>query len=349
MPGLSGRRLRGSSQFSRLMRIVLLGAPGSGKGTQAKRLAAYFRVPQISTGDILRTAADADTDFGRHIAALLKAGQLVSDDVVIDAVTAALRAPASRRGFILDGFPRNIPQAQEIDTRLSWMGRPLQLALNFAIDPERLIRRVTGRISCNGCGAIYNRYFMAPVKRGVCDQCGAKQLVKRSDDQARTFAKRLEAYHLESEPLIDYFRAQQKLRTIHVDEGASRVFDLIGEVSQAEIRPFDKKVAASEVSTQVAPIAERVISGGAVERAATTVRKSAKKKKVTAKRSVKKKTPQRAAAKKKVTARLERKKAAGKKGLVAPKTSNKSAQRVSKKAARKTDKKTSARPKGKRR
>ncbi|MEE2803115.1 MAG: nucleoside monophosphate kinase [Pseudomonadota bacterium] len=351
------------------MRIVLLGAPGSGKGTQAKRLAAYFRVPQISTGDILRTAADADTDFGRHIAALLKAGQLVSDDVVIDAVTAALRAPASRRGFILDGFPRNIPQAQEIDTRLSWMGRPLQLALNFAIDPERLIRRVTGRISCNGCGAIYNRYFMAPVKRGVCDHCGAKQLVKRSDDQARTFAKRLEAYHLESEPLIDYFRAQQKLRTIHVDEGASRVFELIGEVIHAEIRPFDKKVAASEVSTQVAPIAERVISGGAVERAATTVRKSAKKKKVTAKRSVKKKTPQRtspkekvtakrslkkktpqrAAAKKKVTARLERKKAAGKKGLAAPKTSNKSAQRVSKKAARKTDKKTSARPKGKRR
>jgi adenylate kinase len=249
------------------MRIVLLGAPGSGKGTQAKQLSAHYRVPQISTGDILRAAVEAGNELGKRVSASLKAGQLVSDGIVIDAVTDSLRAPDSRRGFILDGFPRNIPQAQELDTRLSWMDRPLQLALNFCIEPERLLKRVTGRITCSDCGAIFNRYFIPTEKRGVCDQCGSVNLARRSDDQAKTFSKRLDAYLVESEPLIDYFRAQQKLRTVQVEDDTAQVFETICSVVDVEIRPFDKKVSAGDMTTRSASVTSRVISGGAVERA----------------------------------------------------------------------------------
>ena len=249
------------------MRIVLLGAPGSGKGTQAKQLSVHYRVPQISTGDILRAAVEADNELGKRVSASLKAGQLVPDGIVIDAVTDSLRAPDSRRGFILDGFPRNIPQAQELDTRLSWMDRPLQLALNFCIEPEHLLKRATGRITCSDCGAIFNRYFIPTEKRGVCDLCGSANLTRRSDDQAKTFSKRLEAYLLESEPLIDYFRAQQKLRTVQVEDDTAQVFETICSVIDAEIRPFDKKVSAGDMTTRSASLTSRVISGGAVVRA----------------------------------------------------------------------------------
>ena len=249
------------------MRIVLLGAPGSGKGTQAKLLSAHYRVPQISTGDILRAAVEADNELGKR----------VSDGIGIDAVTDNLRAPDSRRGFILDGFPRNIPQAQELDTRLSWMDRPLQLALNFCIEPEHLLKRVTGRITCGDCGAIFNRYFIPTEKRGVCDQCGSANFTRRSDDQAKTFSKRLDAYLVESEPLIDYFRAQQKLRTVQVEDDTAQVFETICSVIDADIRPFDKKVSAGDVMTRSPSLTSRVISGGAVERAKVKKKPAASK------------------------------------------------------------------------
>ena len=273
------------------MRIVLLGAPGSGKGTQAKLLSVHYRVPQISTGDILRAAVEADNELGKRVSASLKAGQLVSDGIVIDAVTDNLRAPDSRRGFILDGFPRNIPQAQELDTRLSWMDRPLQLALNFCIEPEHLLKRVTGRITCGDCGAIFNRYFIPTEKRGVCDQCGSATLTRRSDDQAKTFSKRLDAYLVESEPLIDYFRAQQKLRTVQVEDDTAQVFETICSVIDADIRPFDKKVSAGDVMTRSPSLTSRVISGGAVERAKVKKKPAAAKAKpkpVIKKKAVKK-------------------------------------------------------------
>jgi len=290
------------------MRIVLLGAPGSGKGTQAKLLSAHYRVPQISTGDILRAAVEADNELGKRVSASLKAGQLVSDGIVIDAVTDNLRAPDSRRGFILDGFPRNIPQAQELDTRLSWMDRPLQLALNFCIEPEHLLKRVTGRLTCGDCGAIFNRYFIPTEKRGVCDQCGSANLTRRSDDQAKTFSKRLDAYLVESEPLIDYFRAQQKLRTVQVEDDTAQVFETICSVIDADIRPFDKKVSAGDVMTRSASLTSRVISGGAVERAkvkkkpaaAKAKPKVAIKKKVVKKKSAAGKAKPKAVIKKKV-------------------------------------------------
>jgi len=157
------------------MRIVLLGVPGSGKGTQAKLMAEKYRVPQISTGDILRAAVADKTEVGKKVAAVMAAGDLVSDDIVIDAVTDRLRGPESRRGFVLDGFPRNIPQAQELDTRLGWMGRPVQLVLHLAVEEDVIIKRVTGRLTCANCGAIFNKFFSPPAKKGVCDQCGSKK------------------------------------------------------------------------------------------------------------------------------------------------------------------------------
>ena len=224
------------------MRIVLLGAPGSGKGTQAKMMAEAYRVPQISTGDILRKAVADKTEVGKKVAAMIDAGELVSDRIVIDAVTDQLRSSDSRRGFVLDGFPRTIPQAQELDTRLGWMGRPVQLVLHFLVDNKVLIKRVINRMSCANCGAIYNKQSSPPKKKGVCDQCGSKKLVSRTDDSEKTMRSRLEAYDQDTAPLISYYRAQHKLRSIPASSIMAHIFDAICDVVDTEIRPMEKKI-----------------------------------------------------------------------------------------------------------
>ena len=241
------------------MRIVLLGAPGSGKGTQAKMMAESYKVPHISTGEILRAAVAEKSPLGKKIAGIMKSGDFVSDDIVIDAVVNKLRRSESRRGFILDGFPRNIPQAQELDTRLGWVTRPLQLALHFVLDSNVLVKRIKGRIVCGDCGAIYNQYFSRPEKRGVCDQCESSNLGQRSDDNEKSVRRRLEAYENETAPLITYYRAQHKLRTVPADATAPEIFRFLCEVVDVEIRPLEKKVipddlhrkSRSEVAAQI--------------------------------------------------------------------------------------------------
>ena len=224
------------------MRIVLLGAPGSGKGTQAKMMAESYKVPHISTGEILRAAVAEKSPLGKKIAGIMKSGDFVSDDIVIDAVVNKLRRPESRRGFILDGFPRNIPQAQELDTRLGWVTRPLQLALHFVLDSNILVKRTTGRIVCRDCGAIYNLHFSRPEKRGICDQCESSSLGQRSDDNEKSVRRRLEAYENETAPLIAYYRAQHKLRTVPAAATVPELFRFLCEVVDVEIRPLEKKV-----------------------------------------------------------------------------------------------------------
>jgi adenylate kinase len=264
------------------MRIVLLGAPGSGKGTQAKMMAQKYKVPQISTGDILRAAVAEKTEIGKKVSAIMEAGELVSDDIVIDAVTDRLRANESRRGFVLDGFPRNIPQAQELDTRLGWLGRPLQLVLQFALDNEIVIKRVTGRLSCDECGAIYNRFFSRPNRSGVCDKCGSKQLSHRSDDTEKTVRARLQTYDQDTAPLSAYYKAQHKLRTIQAGGEVEQIFSVICEVVDIEIRPLEKKVTAPR-STRPQVVATKSATSQKVEKkaaekpAAATVRKATKK------------------------------------------------------------------------
>ena len=318
------------------MRIVLLGVPGSGKGTQAKLMAEKYRVPQVSTGDILRAAVADKTEVGKKVAAVMAAGDLVSDDIVIDAVTDRLRGPESRRGFVLDGFPRNIPQAQELDTRLGWMGRPVQLVLHLAVEEDVVIKRVTGRLTCANCGAIFNKFFSPPAKKGVCDQCGSKKLEHRDDDNAKTVRARLASYERDTSPLISYFRAQHKLRTIPASGGSDGIFGAICEVVDTEIRPLDKKVVVlQESKTQIRPPAERAeASGGSDGEPANTVKKKAagasdkqkKKKKVEKKPAAKK-------AAKKVTKKTVAKKKVAKK--VTKKAAKKAAKKVTKKVTKK--------------
>lgn len=321
------------------MRIVLLGVPGSGKGTQAKLMAEKYRVPQISTGDILRAAVADKTEVGKKVAAVMAAGDLVSDDIVIDAVTDRLRGAESRRGFVLDGFPRNIPQAQELDTRLGWMGRPVQLVLHLVVEDDVVVKRVTGRLTCANCGAIFNKFFSPPAKRDVCDQCGSKKLEHRDDDNAKTVRARLASYERDTSPLISYYRAQHKLRTIPASGGTDGIFGAICEVVDTEIRPLDKKVVVlQESKTQMRPPAERAeTSGGSDGEPAKAAKKKAagasdkKKKKVekkpVAKKTTKKKVTKKIAAKKKVAKKVTKK--------VAKKVAKKTTKKVTKKAASK--------------
>ena len=246
------------------MRIVLLGAPGSGKGTQARLISENYKVPHISTGEILRAAVTENSLLGRKIAEVMKSGGFVSDDIVIDAVFEKLRKPESRRGFVLDGFPRNIPQAQELDTRLGWVSRPLQLALHFALDANMLVKRMTGRIICEDCGAIFNRHFSRPKKRGVCDRCDSKNLGQRLDDNEKSVRRRLEVYENETAPVISYYRAQHKLRTVPADSTADVMFRFLCEVVDVEIRPLEKKVIPEVLYGKKQADATQQIRGGGV-------------------------------------------------------------------------------------
>ena len=327
------------------MRIVLLGAPGSGKGTQAKMMAQKYKVPQISTGDILRAAVAEKTEIGKKVSAIMEAGELVSDDIVIDAVTDRLRANASRRGFVLDGFPRNIPQAQELDTRLGWLGRPLQLVLQFALDNEIVIKRVTGRLSCGECGAIYNRFFSRPNRSGVCDKCGSKQLSHRTDDNEKTVRARLQTYDQDTAPLSAYYKAQHKLRTIQASGEVEQIFSVICEVVDIEIRPLEKKVIAPKSARPQVVATKPATSKKAEKKAAekptaATVRKATKKvaKKPEANKPVAKKAAKKVAKKaaSKVVKKPALKKPAAKKA-VAKKVAKKPAAKkaVAKKTAKK--------------
>jgi len=248
------------------MRIVLLGVPGSGKGTQAKLMAEKYRVPQISSGELLRQAVTEKTELGKRVASIIASGELVSDGIVIDAVTERLRSNESKRGFVLDGFPRTIPQAQQLDTRLGWMNRPLQLVLYFSLSPAVVKKRTLGRLECAECGASYNRYFSPPAKRGICDHCGSKALAQRPDDNQRAVRARLDAYEQDTAPLITYFKAQHKLRTVEGEGEIQDIFERICEIVDTEIRPLETKVIATESGRECRSDVVTLISGGTVVR-----------------------------------------------------------------------------------
>ncbi len=297
------------------MRIVLLGVPGSGKGTQAKLMAEKYRVPQISSGELLRQAVTEKTELGKRVASIIASGELVSDGIVIDAVTERLRSNESKRGFVLDGFPRTIPQAQQLDTRLGWMNRPLQLVLYFSLSPAVVKKRTLGRLECAECGASYNRYFSPPAKRGICDHCGSKALAQRPDDNQRAVHARLDAYEQDTAPLITYFKAQHKLRTVEGEGEIQDIFERICEIVDTEIRPLETKVIATESGRECRSDVVTLISGG------TVVRKDSRadddkavgqakrrlsvvaSKKVVKKKAVKKRAGKQKVVKKKVTKR----------------------------------------------
>ncbi len=203
-----------------------MGAPGSGKGTQGKRLAEEHGIPQISTGDLLRTAVAAGTPLGERAKAAMEAGQLVSDDVVVDLIRERLSGSDAVAGFILDGFPRNVAQAEELDSMLEEIGRPLQAALHIEVGFDILMKRLTGRRTCEECGQMYNIYTSPPGVEGRCDKCGGR-LVQRADDNEETISRRLEVYRSQTMPLIDYYHRQGKLLDVdgdgEVDEVHARI------------------------------------------------------------------------------------------------------------------------------
>lgn len=243
------------------MRIVLLGAPGSGKGTQAKLLGERYGIPQISTGDLLREAVAGGGKLGRRAKAAMAAGELVSDEVVLGMIEQRLKKPDTKRGFILDGFPRNIPQAQALDSLLNWLGRPLQVTLYINLNQDTLVKRLTGRITCGACGAIYNEFFSPPRMSGVCNACGKRKLKKRGDDNAATARNRLVVYERDTEPLVGYYKAQQKLRTVSGDGGVKDICARICNLIDADIRPLS---AAVDLGAANGDGAQTIISGGQV-------------------------------------------------------------------------------------
>lgn len=196
------------------MRIVLLGAPGSGKGTQAQRLTGIYNIPQISTGDLLRAAVSAGTELGLKAKAAMDAGALVSDDIVLGMIRERLQQDDTKNGFILDGFPRNTAQAESLDALLAEVDQPIQCGLLIDVDFDVLLKRLTGRLSCKQCGAVFNRYFSAPKLDGVCDVCGG-ELYHRADDNEETIGNRLKVYEQNTAPLIQYYAAQHKLRKVN--------------------------------------------------------------------------------------------------------------------------------------
>lgn len=218
------------------MRIVLLGAPGSGKGTQAKRLSERYDIPQIATGDLLREALASGSELGRRAKEAMDAGRLVSDDIVLGIIRERLSRPDAERGFILDGFPRNTSQAEALDKLLDKIKQPLDAALLLDIDPDTLIQRLTGRLTCPQCGRVYNIYTHPPRLDNQCDRDGS-ELVHRSDDNESTIENRLRVFEAHTRPVIDFYDERGKL--IKVD--AEGEIDEITKRIRKALKPFVQK------------------------------------------------------------------------------------------------------------
>ena len=199
------------------MRAVLLGPPGAGKGTQAVRLVEKYNVPQISTGDIFRKNIKEGTELGKKAQEYMNAGQLVPDELVVDLVKDRLMQDDCKNGYLLDGFPRTIYQAEELDKFLAEQGQKLDAVINFEVGYDTLIERLTGRRVCKACGAGYHVKNMPPKKEGVCDKCGG-ELEQRKDDTKETAEKRIEVYEASTAPLIGYYTETGALRNFNADK-----------------------------------------------------------------------------------------------------------------------------------
>jgi adenylate kinase len=210
------------------VRLVLVGPPGAGKGTQAEFIAAHLAVPKISTGDIFRDNVARGTPLGVNARRYMDSGQLVPDEITIDMVRDRLAEADAADGFLLDGFPRTVPQAVALDKLVADLGAGLDVVLELVVDDDEVIRRLSGRRTCRGCGKIWHVEFDPPIREGACDRCGG-ELFQREDDRAETVAERLRVYARDTAPLVDYYGAQGKLVGI----------DAAGPVEDVTVRAID--------------------------------------------------------------------------------------------------------------
>ena len=211
------------------MRLVFMGAPGSGKGTQARRLMDAYASPQISTGDLLRAAVAAGTALGKKAKASMDAGQLVADDIVVGMIRERLAQKDTKFGFILDGFPRSLSQAAALDKMLGELNQPLNKAILLDVNQDNLIKRLTGRRTCKVCGHLYNVYFNPPKQEGRCDLDGG-ELLQRADDNEETITKRLKVYQDQTAPLVDYYKKQGKFVPVDGEGSMDEIFRRIEKV-----------------------------------------------------------------------------------------------------------------------
>ncbi len=211
------------------MRIVLLGAPGSGKGTQARRLEADRNIPQISTGDMLRAAVAAGTRFGQKARDIMEAGQLVSDGIMLGIISERLAEPDAEEGFILDGFPRTQKQALNLEDLLDQLGKPLDAVVQMDIDFDILLKRLTGRRTCSLTGKLLNIHFSTQEELDACTDAGG-ELIQRDDDNAETIENRLDVYRQQTEPLIEYYRSKGRLKTVDADGSMDEVYERLSAV-----------------------------------------------------------------------------------------------------------------------
>lgn len=195
------------------MRIVLVGAPGAGKGTQAKALAQHYGIPHISTGDIFRASQAAKTELGLRAQHYMDAGELVPDEVTVGIMRERLAEPDTEPGFILDGFPRTLPQAESLSTMLAELGTPLDVVLELQVEDDEVVRRLSGRRTCRDCGHIWHIDFDPPASADICDLCGG-ELFQRDDDMPETILRRLEVYVEQTEPLVGFYTSAGLLRSV---------------------------------------------------------------------------------------------------------------------------------------
>ncbi len=213
-----------------MKRLIFLGAPGAGKGTQAKRFSDRFSIPQVSTGDILRQAVKEESPLGQKARSFMEIGKLVPDEIVIGIIEEFLKSDECREGFVLDGFPRTLKQAEALDKVLDKNNISIDLVIDFKVPEDELIKRLSGRRVCRVCSANYNVFFNPTLKKDICDKCGG-ELFQRTDDQEDTIRNRLKVYHQQTEPLIKFYNDRDKLKSINGTGNMDTIFEsLIGVV-----------------------------------------------------------------------------------------------------------------------
>lgn len=211
------------------MKIIMLGAPGAGKGTQAKKIADHYQIPHISTGDIFRANIKNGTELGKKAQTYMDQGLLVPDELVVELVADRIVAEDCANGFVLDGFPRTIPQAESLDAALAKMGQTMDFAIDVDVPDENIVNRMAGRRACLNCGATYHLISIPTKVEGICDRCGS-EIVLREDDKPETVQKRLSVYHEQTQPLIEYYQKQNILKSVDGTQAIDVIFDTIVQI-----------------------------------------------------------------------------------------------------------------------